>query len=37
MHGADSYHVDWYGTEISPICVDCYGKKSENNENKHVH
>ena len=37
MHAADSYRVDWYGTEIDPICIDCYEKKSENNENKHVH
>jgi hypothetical protein len=27
VHGADSYYVDWYGTEISPVCVDCYEKK----------
>jgi len=24
VHTSDSYWVDWYGTEIKPICVDCY-------------
>ena len=23
-HSASSYWVDWYGTELKPICVDCY-------------
>ena len=23
-HSASSYWVDWYGTEVKPICVDCY-------------
>ena len=24
VHSADSYWCDWYGTELKPICVDCY-------------
>ena len=27
VHSASSYWVDWYGTELKPICVDCYAQK----------
>ena len=26
IHNSTSYWVDWYGTELKPICTDCYIK-----------
>ena len=26
-HTPNSYWCDWYGTELEPICVDCYKKR----------
>ena len=27
IHTPNSYWCDWYGTELEPICVDCYKKR----------
>jgi hypothetical protein len=24
VHTSNSYWTDWYGTDLKPICVDCY-------------
>ena len=24
VHTSEAYWADWYGTEVKPICVDCY-------------
>ena len=29
VHGSESYWVDWYCTELKPICIDCYRGHNE--------
>ena len=29
VHRSESYWADWYGTELKPICIDCYRGHNE--------